>query len=265
MNRGAWTNLPWERLHPLLPPQKPTTGRPAHDPRPIIHGRVWRRRTGAPWRDLPEREGPWRTVARRGSRWQRAGIWSQLVAAVQAHAAAAGPRHGDLQDRAGPMLRAHPHAAGAPTGAQRAKPGAGAGAGAVPQSTGGPKEAASGGPACAPLDSGTRRASARRSWSPVPSSGGDQAVPRAAPSGLSAITATAAGRCRRRRASLGFGSPCRASATHATQAPASERLTVSATGPSGSSSGVSRAGAWRRATRSAPSPLQAMGLLAAPS
>jgi len=65
MNRGELTHIQWERLPPRLPPQQPTTGRPAHDHRPIIHGLLWRLRTGAPWRDLPERYGPWRTVARR--------------------------------------------------------------------------------------------------------------------------------------------------------------------------------------------------------
>jgi transposase len=90
MNRGELTNIQWERLHPLLPPQKPKTGRPARDHRTIINGILWRLRTGAPWRDLPERYGPWRTVASRFYRWQRARIWSQLFAAVQAQADAAG-------------------------------------------------------------------------------------------------------------------------------------------------------------------------------
>jgi transposase len=65
MNRGELTNRQWERLQPLLPPQKPKTGRPAHDHRTILHGILWILRTDAPWRDLPERYGPWRTVANR--------------------------------------------------------------------------------------------------------------------------------------------------------------------------------------------------------
>jgi transposase len=65
MNRGEWTNIQWERLHPLLPPPKTQPGRPAHDPRPSSKGLLWMLRTGAPWRDLPERDGPWRPVARR--------------------------------------------------------------------------------------------------------------------------------------------------------------------------------------------------------
>jgi transposase len=65
MNRGDLTTTPWERLPPLLPPQTPQIGRPAHDHRTISNGLWWILRTGAPWRDLPERYGPWPTVASR--------------------------------------------------------------------------------------------------------------------------------------------------------------------------------------------------------
>lgn len=58
MRRGEVTDEQWEKLYPLLPPQKPTVGRPAHDHRLILNGILWILRTGAPWRDLPERYGP---------------------------------------------------------------------------------------------------------------------------------------------------------------------------------------------------------------
>jgi transposase len=144
MNRGELTNSQWERLQPLLPPPKPKTGRPAHDHRTILNGILWILRTGAPWRDLPERYGPWRTVASRFYRWQRAGLWSQLLAAVQAPADAAGQLNWDLHDLDGTMIRAHQHAAGAKTGTQSPKPSAAAGAGSVPKATCEPKGVASG-------------------------------------------------------------------------------------------------------------------------
>lgn len=100
-------------------------------------------RPGAPGRDLPERDGPWRTGARRFYRWQRAGFWSQLVAAGQAHANAAGQLNGDIHDGDGTIIRAHQHAAGATKGPQRPTPEAGAGAVSVPQSPCAPKGAAS--------------------------------------------------------------------------------------------------------------------------
>jgi transposase len=65
MNRKDLTNQQWERLKPLLPSQKPKTGGPAHGHRRILNGMLWLLRMGAPWRDLPERYGPWSTVASR--------------------------------------------------------------------------------------------------------------------------------------------------------------------------------------------------------
>jgi transposase len=109
------------------------------DHRRILNGIFWILRTGAPWRDLPERYGPWRTVASRFYRWQKAGIWNHLLAAVQAQADAAGQLNWDLHYLDGTMIRAHQHAAGAKKGTQSPKPSAGAGAGSVPKSIGGPK------------------------------------------------------------------------------------------------------------------------------
>jgi len=90
MKRKELTNTQWERLQPLLPPQKPQTGRRASDHRVIINGILWMLRTGAPWRDLPERYGPWGTVASRFYRWRKAGIWQRLFEALQQQADAAG-------------------------------------------------------------------------------------------------------------------------------------------------------------------------------
>ncbi len=64
MRRGDLTDEQWVLLDPLLPPHKPNIGRPNKDHRRIVNGFLWINRTGAPWRDLPERYGPWRTVAR---------------------------------------------------------------------------------------------------------------------------------------------------------------------------------------------------------
>jgi transposase len=141
MNRGDLTPRQWERLQPLLPPQKPKTGRPAHDHRTIINGILWMLRTGAPGRDLPERYGPWRTVASRFYRWQRAGIWAQLLSAVQAQADAQGQLNWELHDIDGTTIRAHQHAAGAKKGTQSLKPSAAAGVGSVPKSISERKEA----------------------------------------------------------------------------------------------------------------------------
>jgi transposase len=122
MNRGDLTNEQWERLQPLLPPQKPHIGRPAHDHRIILNGILWILRTGAPWRDLPERYGPWRTVASRFYRWRRAGLFQRLLATVQQQAEAAGRLDWTIHFVDSTIIRAHRHAAGAKKGVQRRKP-----------------------------------------------------------------------------------------------------------------------------------------------
>jgi len=62
--RHELTGKQWQKFKDYLPPQKPETGRPAEDHRKIINGILWKVRTGAPWRDIPERYGPWATIYR---------------------------------------------------------------------------------------------------------------------------------------------------------------------------------------------------------
>ena len=75
----ALTDVVWERLRPLLPPQKPPTGRPAVDHRLVVEGMLWVARTGSSWRELPEQFGPWSTVASRYQRWCKEGLWTRIV------------------------------------------------------------------------------------------------------------------------------------------------------------------------------------------
>lgn len=75
----ALTDASWEQLRPLLPPQKPPTGRPAVDHRLVVEGMLWVARTGSSWRELPERFGPWSTVASRYQRWCKEGLWTRIV------------------------------------------------------------------------------------------------------------------------------------------------------------------------------------------
>jgi transposase len=122
MNRGDLTNAQWERLRPLLPAQKPKIGRPAADHRRILNGMLWILRTGAPWRDLPKRYGPWRTVASRFYRWQKAGVFQQLLDTLQQRADATGRVNWSLHYVDSTIVRAHQHAAGAKKGMPRRKP-----------------------------------------------------------------------------------------------------------------------------------------------
>jgi transposase len=83
MARHGLTDREWTRLRPLLPPRA-HTGRPPKDHRAIVDALLWLGKTGAPWRDLPERFGPWRTVATRFYRWTRSGLWDRLLAELVA-------------------------------------------------------------------------------------------------------------------------------------------------------------------------------------
>jgi transposase len=88
----------------------------------MLNGILWILRTGAPWRDLPARDGPWRTVASRFYRWQRAGIWQRLFATLKQQADAVGQLNWLLHFIDGTIIRAHQPAAGAKKGLQKRKP-----------------------------------------------------------------------------------------------------------------------------------------------
>ena len=55
VRRHELTDAEWERRAPLLPPERRKTGRPNKAHRLIVNAILWKLRTGAPWRDLPER------------------------------------------------------------------------------------------------------------------------------------------------------------------------------------------------------------------
>ncbi|RCJ27928.1 transposase [Nostoc sp. ATCC 43529] len=128
MNRGDLSFRSWARLKPLLPPQKPKTGKPNNDHRTVVNGILWIVRTGAPWPDLPERYGKWQSVATRFYRWQKAGVWNQILEQLQAMPAA-GYAYADQQDNLdwqvhyvdGTVVRAHQHAAGGKKGVKKRK------------------------------------------------------------------------------------------------------------------------------------------------
>jgi transposase len=117
VRRHELTDDEWTVLAPLLPPEKPPIGKPNLPHRTVLNGILWRIRTGAPWRDLPDRYGKWQTVYSRFRRWQLAGVWDRVLAALQAAADARGDLDWSLHFLDGTVIRAHPHAAGAKKGA----------------------------------------------------------------------------------------------------------------------------------------------------
>ncbi len=111
--RHELTDEQWQQLEPLLPPQKPPTGRPALDHRQVLNGIIWILRTGAPWRDLPERYGKWQTVYSRFRRWRQAGVWERVLSQLQQQADEAGSLSWEIHYVDATIVRAHQHAAGA--------------------------------------------------------------------------------------------------------------------------------------------------------
>jgi transposase len=111
VGRGEITDAAWERIEPLLPKNSRPGGR-WRDHRTILNGILWRLRTGAPWRDLPSRYGPWQTCYDRFVRWRREGTWERLLSDVQTKSEAVGEVEW-LVSVDSSVVRAHQHASGA--------------------------------------------------------------------------------------------------------------------------------------------------------
>ncbi len=114
VRRHELSDEEWARLAPLLPPERPRTGRTNKDHRLVVNGILWRLSTGAPWRDLPERYGPWQSSYTRFRRWRLAGVWDRVFAAVQREEDAAGRVDWSLHCVDGSVVRAHQHASTQP-------------------------------------------------------------------------------------------------------------------------------------------------------
>jgi transposase len=110
--RADLTDAQWAVLEPLLPRGKKPGRPPKWTRRQLIDGIRWRIRAGVPWRDVPERYGPWESVYGLFRRWQRDGTWARILAALQARADAAGLITWDVSVDS-TVARAHQHAAGA--------------------------------------------------------------------------------------------------------------------------------------------------------
>ncbi len=97
----------WALLEPLMPKSRKSA---RADDRKIMNAIFYVLRTGMPWRDLPERYGPYTTAYNRFNRWSRRGIWKRIFDAlasksrdslylidstiVKAHRAASGAKGG---------------------------------------------------------------------------------------------------------------------------------------------------------------------------
>lgn len=106
----------WELVEPLLPSRKGLRGRPFADHRRILEGIAWRFRAGTPWRDVPEQFGPWKTVWKHHHRFSIDGTYQRMFDVVRSSYGI--DADGDLAQLLSvdsSVVRAHQHAAGAPT------------------------------------------------------------------------------------------------------------------------------------------------------
>jgi transposase len=110
MARFDLSDKEWALIAALLP-NKPR-GVARVDDRRVINGIFYVLRTGSPWRDLPERYGPYTTVYNRYNRWAKAGVWLEVFNKL----AARSPQSLHLIDSS--IIRAHQHAAGGKKGAR---------------------------------------------------------------------------------------------------------------------------------------------------
>lgn len=107
MRRYEITDRQWTTIETLLPGKVGDVGRSAVNNHLFINAVLWIARRRAPWRNLPNRFGPWNPVYRRFRRWARAGVWQTVFEALQepdldwlmidsilvrAHQQAAGPK-----------------------------------------------------------------------------------------------------------------------------------------------------------------------------
>lgn len=107
MRRHELTDEQFEKIKEFLPGRKGYVGVTAKNNRTFINGVLWIFKTGAPWRDLPERYGHWKNVHRRFSRWAMSGIFGKIFQILSDDA----DMEFLLMD--GSIVKAHQHAAGA--------------------------------------------------------------------------------------------------------------------------------------------------------
>lgn len=110
MRRHELTDEQWERIRSHLPGQKHDPGRTAQDNRLFVNAVFWIAKTGAPWRDLPERFGKSNSVFQRYNRWCKRRVWQRILEALGGDP--------DLEHLLldSTIVRAHQHAAGAKGG-----------------------------------------------------------------------------------------------------------------------------------------------------
>ena len=108
MRRYAWSDDQFARIEHLLPRRPGHVGRNSDKGnRLFVEAVICKFRTGAPWRDLPERFGDWKNTHKRFSRWAESGAWGSLFKTL------ADDLDTEYAMIDATIVRAHQHSAGA--------------------------------------------------------------------------------------------------------------------------------------------------------
>ena len=111
MRRHELTDKQWNAIQPFLPGDR---GRPSErGERNFINAVMWVAKTGAPWRDLPERFGPWKTIYNRFSNWAKREVWREIFRTVAVNE----EELGGMLDAT--IVRAHQDSSGGVGGAKK--------------------------------------------------------------------------------------------------------------------------------------------------
>ncbi len=117
--RYELTDEQWQAVASILPQRTAKTGRKPQNPRQMLNGILWVLRSGAPWRDVPDRYGPWQTVYDYYWRWRDSGTFDRILSALQIRLDREGRIDWDLWCIDGSSVRAARAAAGAAKKASR--------------------------------------------------------------------------------------------------------------------------------------------------
>src|ERR1700722_16315193 len=79
LRRHEISNDQWEAIQDLVPGKEGDPGATAAENRLFGNALRWIAKTGAPWRDLPERFGKWNSVFQRFSRWCKSGVFQAIM------------------------------------------------------------------------------------------------------------------------------------------------------------------------------------------
>jgi len=83
MSRYGLRDDRFARIENLLPGRPGAVGRNSvRGNRLFVEAVIWKFRSGAPWRDLPECRGGWKNTHTGFSRWAKSGVWENLFKAL---------------------------------------------------------------------------------------------------------------------------------------------------------------------------------------